>query len=103
MDLDQEILDHLRDRGADLTKPHEVEFYIYFPTQEAAQAASHEITQKGFRVQLLADPSGKRWLCLSLKEFVPDLETIQAYKKKFDDLAKPHGGHCDSWGTQVEK
>ncbi len=103
MDQDQEILEHLKERGSDLTLPHEIEFYVYFPSEQAAQTASHGITQEGFRIHLLADPSGNRWLCLALKEFIPDLETIKTYQQKFDDLAKPYGGKCDGWGTQVEK
>lgn len=103
MDQDQKILDHLKERGSDLTIPHEIEFYVYFPTEQAAQTASPEITKKGFRVHILADPSGNRWLCLSLKEFIPELEAIKIIQKKFDDLAKPYGGKCDGWGTQVEK
>ncbi|HUO57380.1 MAG TPA: ribonuclease E inhibitor RraB [bacterium] len=103
MDQDQEILEHLKERGSDLTKPHEVEYYVYFPTQEAAQTASHEIVRLGFRVHILADPSGNRWLCLSLKEFVPDYDTVVNYKRRFNELAKPYGGKCDGWGTQVEK
>lgn len=103
MDHDQEILEHLKERGADLSIPHEIEFYVYFPIEKSAQEASHAITQEGFRIHLLADPSGNRWLCLSLKEMVPELGTILAYKNKFNDLAKPYGGKCDGWGTQVEK
>ena len=103
MEQDQEILDHLKERGSDLTVPHEVEFYVYFPTEKDAQAASHLITQKGFRIHILADPSGNRWLCLALKEMVPALETIVGYKAQFNELAKTYGGKCDGWGTQVEK
>jgi regulator of RNase E activity RraB len=103
MEQDQEILDHLKERGSDLTVPHEVEFYVYFPTEKDAQEASHLITQEGFRIHILADPSGNRWLCLALKEFVPTLEAILGYKAKFDELAKAYGGKCDGWGTQVEK
>ena len=103
MDQDQEILEHLKERGSDLSVPHEIEFYVYFPTEEGARQASEEIVKEGFRVNILADPSGNRWLCLSLREFVPTYEAVTAYKKIFNDLAKPLGGKCDGWGTQVEK
>ena len=103
MEQDQEILDHLKERGSDLTVPHEVEFYVYFPTEKDAQEASHLIVAEGFRIHILADPSGNRWLCLALKEMVPTLETIVGYKDKFNTLAQAYGGKCDGWGTQVEK
>jgi hypothetical protein len=31
-DLDQQVLDQLKKAGSDLSKPHNIEFFLYFPT-----------------------------------------------------------------------
>jgi len=51
----------------------------------------------------LTDTSGKRWICLSIKEMFPHYEAIQKVKTLLNKLAGPLGGHCDGWGTQIEK
>jgi Regulator of ribonuclease activity B len=39
-EADAQTLRALRDAGADLTKETEINFYLYFPTQEAAAGAA---------------------------------------------------------------
>lgn len=103
MDLDRHILRLLKKKGSNFRKTHAVEFYVYFKTKSAAKKTLPKIKRSGFHVELLSDSSGKRWICLSIREMLPQYKTIQRFKKKLDSLAKPLGGHCDSWGTQVEK
>src|SRR5690349_2515388 len=103
MNLDRHILKLLKKRGTNPRKPHAIEYYVYFPTQTAARKARARLRQKGFHVELLTDSSGKRWICLSILEMLPRYREIQTVKSKLNVLAKPFGGHCDGWGTQVEK
>lgn len=103
MNLDRHILHLLKKRGSNPRKPHAIEYYVYFKTKTAALRARPLIRKKGFHVELLTDSSGKRWICLSIKEMLLRYEAIQKTKKVLDRLTKPFGGYCDGWGTQVEK
>jgi regulator of RNase E activity RraB len=103
MNLDRHILRLLKKRGSNPHKPHAIEYYVYFKTKVAARKTRPLLRKKGFHVELLTDSSGKRWICLSIKEMPPRYEAIQKTKKALDRLAKPFGGYCDGWGTQVEK
>lgn len=103
MNLDRHILKLLKKRGTNPRKPHAIEYYVYFQTKTGARKARARIRQKGFHVELLSDSSGKRWICLSILEMLPRYKEILTVKKKLNTLAKPFGGHCDGWGTQVEK
>jgi len=103
MDLDRHILKILRKKGSNFRKTHAVEFYVYFPTKASAKKIAPLIKSLGFHVELLSDPSGKRWICMSIKELLPQYKIIHGFKMKLDRLSKPLGGHCDSWGTQIEK
>src|SRR5882672_8366400 len=35
-DLDQQVLDQLKKAGSNLSKPHDIEFFLYFQTKESA-------------------------------------------------------------------
>ena len=35
-DFDQQVLDQLKKAGSDLSKPHKIEFYLYFPTNKTS-------------------------------------------------------------------
>jgi hypothetical protein len=37
---DRAVLEQLRAAGSDLSKPHQIDFYLYFTTEEAAQKAA---------------------------------------------------------------
>jgi len=39
-DLDRSVLVQLRRSGSDLLKPHNIEFFLYFPTQSVADKAT---------------------------------------------------------------
>ena len=93
----------LKERGSDLEKPHAVEFYVYLPTRALADKLSKKIQKEDFQVHVLSDPSGARWLCLPIKNIVPNAKALTSIQKHFNDLAQPFGGKCDGWGTQVEK
>jgi regulator of RNase E activity RraB len=101
--LDRHILRLLKKQGSNFKKPHAVEFYVYFKNKTSAQKARARLKRVGFHVELLNDSSGKRWICLSILEVLPRYKAIQAVKRKLNALAKPMGGHCDAWGTQMEK
>jgi regulator of RNase E activity RraB len=103
-DMDhRRLIKLLKERGSDLKKPHAVEFYVYLPTKALANKLARKIRKEGFEVQVLSDPSGARWLCLPIKNIVPNARTLASIQKHFNTLAQPHGGKCDGWGTQVEK
>lgn len=103
MDLDRHILRLLKKKGSNFRKTHAVEFYVYCKTKAQARKAGTRIKKEGFHVELLSDRSAGRWVCLPIREMVPRLRDIQAAKRKLNRLAKPFGGFCDGWGTQIEK
>jgi hypothetical protein len=51
-DPDQIVLEQLRKAGSDLSKPHKIEFFLYFPTQSSASKASVKIKEMGFEVEM---------------------------------------------------
>jgi regulator of RNase E activity RraB len=102
-DLDQEVLDQLRQAGSNLAKPHTVEFFLYFPTEQAAIDAAKEIQPEvdGLKVNLGADETN--WLCFGVKSMVPRPDDLRRLRKCFNQIANKHNGDYDGWGTEVVK
>jgi regulator of RNase E activity RraB len=102
-DLDEMVLIQLRKAGSDLSKPHKIEFFLYFATQPVAEQAAARIRAVGFDVEVKAAAVGANWLCFATKTMVPDLPVLQKIRRDFNDLAASLSGEYDGWGTEVEK
>jgi hypothetical protein len=103
LEADQQTLRALRDAGANLTKPTEVNFYLYFHERAAAdsaaaQAGTQELTAS---VQRAADNSA--WLCLVTGTIVPSETAIRQASSRLQAVAATHGGEYDGWEAAVTK
>jgi regulator of RNase E activity RraB len=102
-DPDQSVLAHLGRAGSDLSKPHRIEFFLYFPTQPIAEKAATSIRGDGFEVEVSRAAQGDNWLCFAKKKLVPELTDLQEIRRNFITLTASLGGEYDGWGTQVIK
>jgi regulator of RNase E activity RraB len=100
-DSDQLVLDQLHKAGSDLSRPHPVEFFLYFPGQDAADQAAVQILNAGLEVTVRRSAKGDEWLCFAIKNIVPELAILQKIRTDFDALAARLGGDYDGWGTPV--
>ncbi len=100
----QMILDQLRAAGSDLSRPHPMEFYLFFPTEELAHRVAERIADNGFRVEVKKTPQGRpAWMCYVTKSMVPRHAEIAAIGKRFSAIAQEFGGEYDGWETEVVK
>ncbi len=102
-DLDESVLIQLKKAGSDLSKPHKIEFFIYFPTQAASEQAAPRIRADGFQVEVRPAAKGNDWLCFTTKTMIPKLSALQQIRRDFSSLASSLGGDYDGWGTPIEK
>ncbi len=102
-DDDRVVLQQLREAGSDLSKPHQIEFCLYFPTEEAAGKAAEKLEAEGFDGELRRAPDLTRWMCLVYQQMVPELSKITAGKRRLAKLAQEFGGEYDGWETNIEK
>jgi hypothetical protein len=102
-DLDEAVLIQLRKAGSDLTKPHDIDFYLYFPSESVAEQAAVRIRQIGFQAEVRKGAKSEDWLCLGKKKLIPELSTIRDIAREFNALAKSLNGDYDGWEAKVEK
>jgi len=102
-DLDESVLVQLKKAGSDLSKPHKIEFFLYFPSQSVAERAALRVREAGFQVEVRRAPKGNDWLCFATKTMVPELSALQEIRRDFSSLAASLKGEYDGWGTPIEE
>lgn len=98
---DGQVLSQLKKAGSNLSKPHDVEFFLYFPTESIAEQAASQIRTAGFAVEVKPAAKGNDWLCFATRRMVPDIGALEQIRKDFTNLTTTLGGEYDGWGTGV--
>ena len=99
VDHDAALIEHLRASNADLSKPHEIDFYLYLPTEDVANAVLTRAHAAGFRGDVSISADGNGWLCLLHKDLIPAHATMTEQRRVLTKLAADAGGEYDGWGT----
>ena len=98
--MDARGVQNLVTQGADLAKPHRVDFFVVVSKEPDAQAVSTEMAGLGYQVVAIQPPSSStNWTVHAQKTVAPQLDTIRKITRQLDTLASKHGGHYDGWGT----
>ncbi len=108
---DLAVLHRLEELGSDLSKPHTVDFFLYFPSEELARSAASEIERDGYVVNVHIAPqpwwrrlfSKPEWSCCASKSITPNTEIILKTSAWFNGIAQRLSGQYDGWGTKVEE
>lgn len=99
---DAMVIDNLVAAGSDVTRPHDIDFHLLFPTRIAAGAAAAELTAQGYAVVAIAERHGPHhWELHATRRMVPTLEAMTASTRSLEALAVRHDGNYEGWGTQV--
>jgi hypothetical protein len=102
-DLDGQVLKQLATAGSDLSKPHQVEFFLYFPDEARASEACRELTVEGYSAKVDRAATGPQWLCFATKPIVPAHATMVAIRARMNALAQAGNGEYDGWGTPIAR
>lgn len=101
-DGDAATLDELAHAGSDLSRPHIIEFFLYFPEQQAAELVAEGLRSEGLTVEVSPAAEETDWLCLIRRRMVPDMAGLRSWRERLTALAEAHQGVYDGWGTEVE-
>jgi Regulator of ribonuclease activity B len=104
---DKQVLKQLRRLGANLSRSREVVHFVYFPTQVAAEQASHQLRGEGYMIDVrpaanAADNPPNPWLMEARNYAVVDESNVQAMRERFERLAEAGGGEYDGWEAAAD-
>jgi regulator of RNase E activity RraB len=98
---DQATLAALARAGSDLAQLHEVEFFLYLPTEAAAARVAATLGSEDFETAVSRAAEGPEWLCLATRRMRPDQEAFERLRTRLSTLAGSEGGEYDGWGATV--
>lgn len=97
---DAQVIENLRQNGADITKVHDIDFFLVFSRQSDAMATAEKIRVLSYKVVGVQQTStAKQWEVHAKRKMVPELGAMQATTRALQGLAEARGGYYDGWGT----
>lgn len=99
---DIRVLSQLRQAGSKLEKPHQIDFFMYFPSESAANSVAQTLASQGYNVSVKPSAqSNPEWLVQAVRTMVPKVGALVEIRKSFSALASENGGTYDGWGAGV--
>lgn len=99
------ILEQLEQLGSDVTRKHEVSFWLYFPSEQTARQAARRAETNGLKSEIsqpLKASTDSKWLCLLYCPHVPDQSLLDGIVQYCRQLATEFKGIFDGWETSLE-
>jgi regulator of RNase E activity RraB len=102
-DADGQTLASIAASGSDMSVPMPIDFTIVAPDEARATAIAAALAKAGYASTELEPPSdeddGVDWTVLIRHTTVATYEEVLRAQAELTELAEPHGGHCDGWGS----
>ena len=100
-DGDAQVIQALKDAGADLTKPHETIFYfVGFADRRSAERLSKEL-DPNWKIDIHQSPDSSEWTVIASTRMVPEIHAMSELTVRFNALAAKFGGDYDGWEAAV--
>ena len=99
---DARVIENLVAAGSDISKLHNIDFFMLLPSKAKAKAAATDIEQLGYTIASVDRPAGQsQWQVHATRVMAPQLEAMTATTRTLEAVAAKHGGDYDGWGTGV--
>lgn len=98
-DDDGEALQRIAAGGSDMSKPMAVDFAVAVPNEEAGEAIARLADAQDFDTSVEQDTETGDWTCYCARTMVATYEAVVSAQRQLDELAAPHRGYCDGWGS----
>ena len=101
-EINQQVLESMREDGVDLTRPRDIDFHLSMPSNDAGMEVARAVNALGFQTKLSKDEATSTWTVECTRKMVPYEPEITKTERILDELAKPYGGFIDGWGSMVD-
>lgn len=94
---DAQAIDQLARSGADLSRLHEVEFLLRFPSQLAAERAELQLMGLAFATRIEPGKTAEERLLRGSKKLYPVESDLAGLRDKLNDVAAAGKGIYEGW------
>jgi hypothetical protein len=103
-DSDRQVWTNLDENGADFEQPHQIDWFVYFPTEGQAGDAERILVEHEYQVELRPTQPGitNEWGVIATLEVPLSLGYVSRMSAMFVQFALDQGGTYDGWGAVIE-
>ncbi len=95
-------LEELAKSGSDLSQLHQVDFFLHFPTQKAAERAAARLEGFAFSTKVERGKSGQ-WVVQGTKVMYPVESDLSGLRDKLNAIAAEEHGAYDGWQARIKE
>jgi hypothetical protein len=95
----EDVRNHLSEQGSDLTLPHSLDLYLYYPSEVEAQEVAAVFLDSPLESDVIE--SDQHWLCLVQCRLVPTQEGLEAIAEVMRRVHEQFGGDFDGWHAEI--
>jgi hypothetical protein len=100
---DAQVITQLRQAGSNLRKPHQIEFFLYLPSQLAAERVAEKVRALDFTTKIERAATGSDWLLVATKKMIPTESKLAELRETFSAMVLAEQGEYDGWVSTVVK
>lgn len=99
---DARLIDQLRKRGSDPFKPHDVDFFLAFPTPDGAMEVERQLKGEGFDAEIVDTPDNGelRYVLHAHKSMQLTVPDMQELSRRLTEAATERKGRYDGWSAK---
>ncbi|MDH7453707.1 ribonuclease E inhibitor RraB [Luteimonas composti] len=99
---DARVIENLISAGSDISKPHNIDFFMFMPSKSKAKSAAAEMEKLGYTIASIDRDAGQsQWQIHAIRVMAPQLDAMTATTRTLESVAAKHGGDYDGWGASV--
>jgi len=95
----EDVRVHLAEQGSDLSQPHSLDLYFYYPSEAAAQEVAALFLDSPMDTDVTE--SDQHWLCLVQCRLVPSSEELSTIAALMRTIHNQFGGDFDGWHAEI--
>jgi hypothetical protein len=98
---DAVLLERLAKSGSDLSKVHQIDFFLRFPSRKAAEHADSQLQDFAFATKTEPGKTGDEWTIQATKRMYPVESDLQGLRDKLELIATEGHGTYDGWQAKA--
>ena len=95
------VAEQLRKAGADPSKPHQTNHFLYVPGVKAAHQVARSLERPDRRIEIETSARKGYWLVAVIQSVVVTPDSIAALRSEFEAALTPLGGTYAYWQVAV--
>jgi Regulator of ribonuclease activity B len=95
----EDVRAQLAAQGSDLTLPHSLDLYLYYPSEAMAQEVAAVFLDSPMESDVIE--SDQHWLCLVQCRIVPTTDGLSAIANLMRTVHDRFGGDFDGWHAEI--